>query len=807
MRLAERLVRLPERLYPGWVIAALSLMILSVLAPQWLLVENTPTGGDIGAHVLGPAALRDILLPSGRIMGWSNAWFAGFPLFYFYFPLPSIVIVILDVVLSYGVAFKLVTVAGLLTLPFATYFLSRSMGFGRIVGVVSAAAGVMFALIESFTIYGGNVASTLAGEFSYSWSFSLGLIYLGLLIRVADGQRRLLPATVLVFAATALCHVLTTLVLVLGTLALLAWKNSRRPLIVTSAWAFCLTAFWSVPLIVNLPNASDMAWYPLNDWKEFIPTELWVVLPLLPVGAFWAIRRSRRNAGTWKVVPLLVMTLIPVVYFPLPIKISEMFPDLFLDEHWKLWNGRLLPYWFFGATFFATLAVGAFIATVARRLPRHLSPLSAMIIPVVVGGILGGAFSYYSDPPVGFVAMVAVGALIGIILALRGRPVATGKLMAATVALGLAAGAWAGVSFIGSWAEWNYSGYENKDSWPELRDMVTLVSSLEPGRVIYENNSEIDKYGTPLAPMLIPYWSDWKHPSVEGLYYESSVSMPFIFVAIGEMSSQSSNPVPGLRYHNLSMDRGLRHMDTFGIRYYISYTPEAADEARRFADLREVGSAPPFHVFEAPPTEMVEVARFRPSVYENEPGGEPDFFNFSLAWFDAPHLSHLWVVEEEPPDSGWATVSTPAQLRPAPLPDHTGMVSNVVVDDHRISFNTEAIGLPHLVKISYFPNWRATGAKGPYLVAPSLMLVVPTDSEVVIEFSNTWAEWLGWALTLVGIVAIALPGWRRKVTEWATVNAPEPPTREEGAPLDHLSEELVGGQVADAQGASETEQE
>ena len=32
----------------------------------------------MGAHVLGPAYLRDVLLPGGRIIGWSNYWFAGF---------------------------------------------------------------------------------------------------------------------------------------------------------------------------------------------------------------------------------------------------------------------------------------------------------------------------------------------------------------------------------------------------------------------------------------------------------------------------------------------------------------------------------------------------------------------------------------------------------------------------------------------------------------------------------------------------------------------------------------------------------
>ena len=45
--------------------------------PQ-LLTATTPTGGDMGAHVLLPRLLADSLLPSGRIMGWTNGWYAGF---------------------------------------------------------------------------------------------------------------------------------------------------------------------------------------------------------------------------------------------------------------------------------------------------------------------------------------------------------------------------------------------------------------------------------------------------------------------------------------------------------------------------------------------------------------------------------------------------------------------------------------------------------------------------------------------------------------------------------------------------------
>ena len=764
--------RLSAHWYPGWVLVVLSGMVLAVLSPHLLFVENTPSGGDMGAHVLGPAAMRDVLLPSGRLLGWSNAWFAGFPLFYFYFPLPAFVIVLLDVFLPYGVAFKLITVGGLLLLPPAVYFLTRGLGFQRLVALVAAAGGTVYALMESFTIYGGNVASTLAGEFTYAWSFSLGFIYLGLLIRVIEGESRLLPATAAVFCITVLCHLLTTLLLVVGTLAFLTLRRARRPLMVTSAWAFALTGFWSVPFLVNLGYSSDLAWSPLTKWREFFPTEIWVLLPLALVGLIWALRRARRVGETWKIVPLLITTVAPIIYFPLPIRLTRQFPELFLDDRWKLYNGRLLPYWYFGVVFFAMLAVGALALVVARRLPRSASPKAAAVTAVVsvslVVGILLPATDARGRWQIVFGA-VLVGMAVVAVLYVRQQPIPVKRLLAGALALAIGAGSLAGVSYLAGWSRWNYSGYEAKEGWTEYRDMNTLVAGLEPGRVLWENNRDIDRYGTPMAPMLIPYWSEWSHPSMEGLFFESSMSMPFIFITISEMSKQGSNPVPGLRYHNLQMDRGLRHLDMFGVRYYISFTPEATEEAAGFSELREVGVAGPFHIYEAPPTQLVEVARFQPSVFVREPDGEPDFFNFALAWFETINNADLWVVAEAPPEYGWPAVSDPSRLRPVVLPEQDGSVSNVVIEDHRISFETEAVGVPHLVKVSYFPNWNATGAEGPYLAAPSLMLVIPTESRVVLEFQNTWAEWLGWGLTVLGLGLLAVPRTRRWLTEWATL--------------------------------------
>ena len=63
------------------------------LGPKEIFLTTTPTGGDMGAHVWGPAFLRDELLPSLQLRGWTSDWYAGFPAMHFYMVLPYLMIV------------------------------------------------------------------------------------------------------------------------------------------------------------------------------------------------------------------------------------------------------------------------------------------------------------------------------------------------------------------------------------------------------------------------------------------------------------------------------------------------------------------------------------------------------------------------------------------------------------------------------------------------------------------------------------------------------------------------------------------
>ncbi|NND84256.1 MAG: hypothetical protein HKN46_03820 [Acidimicrobiia bacterium] len=127
----------------------------------------------------------------------------------------------------------------------------------------------------------------------------------------------------------------------------------------------------------------------------------------------------------------------------------------------------------------------------------------------------------------------------------------------------------------------------------------------------------------------------------------------------------------------------------------------------------------------------------------------PGFTDFAVDWYADLGLQEQWVVDEGPED--WPRVTSLDEVAALPTIDGSGEVTDVRIEDERISFSTTAIGVPHLIKISYFPNWSATGADGPYYAAPSFLMVVPTEGDVVLEFANTWVEWAGVAMTLVAV--------------------------------------------------------
>ena len=74
------------------------IVLILFLRVDLVFENNTPTGGDMGAHIVAIDTFIKDFMPNFQINGWSNDWFGGYPLYYFYFPLPAIITFILNLI-------------------------------------------------------------------------------------------------------------------------------------------------------------------------------------------------------------------------------------------------------------------------------------------------------------------------------------------------------------------------------------------------------------------------------------------------------------------------------------------------------------------------------------------------------------------------------------------------------------------------------------------------------------------------------------------------------------------------------------
>ena len=129
--------------------------------------------------------------------------------------------------------------------------------------------------------------------------------------------------------------------------------------------------------------------------------------------------------------------------------------------------------------------------------------------------------------------------------------------------------------FVDGWARWNFTGYEGKSAYGEYHDVVQTMKRLgeDPahgcGRALWENNGELNKYGTTMGLMLLPFWTKGCIGSMEGLYFEAAGTTPYHFVAAAALSKQSSNPVRELRYDDNKAALGVRYLQELGVRVVI----------------------------------------------------------------------------------------------------------------------------------------------------------------------------------------------------------------------------------------------
>ena len=732
----------------GWITFGIVLgavvFTLAQLHPDLLFSNSTPTGGDMGAHVWGPAYLRDHLLPHFRLSGWAPDWYAGFPMYQFYMVIPALAVVLVNLILPYGLALKLVSIAGVLTLPIAAWAFGKLSGLKFPVPALFAALSVIFLFDESFTIYGGNIASTMAGEFSFSIALSIAFVYFGVLARgLRTGRLRALAAVLL--ALCVLCHLIVAIFAAAGTVVwflLYADRHRFKWLATMLPVGALLTAFWVMPFFLRRHYLTDMGYERRTDYVNMLFPFTWkwdvVLFALGAIGLIASVVRRQRT-GIW----LGLMTLIYgawIVVWP-----QSMF-----------WNARLTPFYYICRYLLAAIGVAEIGLWLASKAARLVAPGARRVVTLLT-------------PVVG--AGICV-----VILGMSLRILPGGHLV--TKEGGGTAYSWLGLestktAFVDDWAKWNYAGYEGKPAYGEYRGVMTTMDDVGKtngcGRAEWEYDAELNQYGTPMAMMLLPFWTDGCIGSMEGLFFESSATTPYHFLASSALSAAPSRPVRNLRYDPLNVAKGVQYMQLLGVKYYMAFSPAAVKEAREQTDLREIATSGPWVIFEVADSELVTPLANEPVVVKGADKNSKSWLNMSEDFFLDPTQWGVELAGSGPKE--WQRIQSgdaPPQTALEPV-----NVSNITTDDDRISFDVDQVGVPVLVKVSYFPNWQASGAEGPWRVAPNLMVVIPTSEHVSLHYGRTPIDLIAIFLTLLGIAGVV---WLARTPPLAF---PAPKTRPE----------------------------
>jgi len=770
-------------------------------------------------------------------------------------------VAVLGIAVPYGPAFKLVTVAGVVAMPVAAYAFGRLARLPHPAPPLLAVTTLAFLFDTSFTIYGGNAASTMAGEFAFSISLAVAIVYLGVVVHgLRTGTHRATAAALL--AVVGLCHLIpaffalgatavllvvhllaeparsgpdarrtvaagalaavaivlgavvalvaglattppavaVTAVLVVIVAILLATRVGTDPddvpvgplaiartgwLLAVGAVAALLASWWVLPFFWRRTYVNDMGWEKIavhtdgtrlwswfrdSVWPELVPGDLRLFAALALVGAVLSVA-FRSRVGVALVVTGLGLAL-AFVFLP----------------QGRLWNARLLPFWYLVVYWLAAIgiaemarALGQVVAADPRRPRRAASLVAAPLVLVLVGGFLAGQLRNApggATNPDGSYRLVKSVGIPGLV------SVDVPDLLAVDVS---------GRNFVTDWSRWNYSGYERKAAYPEYKGIVDTMARLGRtngcGRSMWEYAPDLNDYGTPMALMLLPHWTDGCIGSMEGLYFEASSTTPFHFLVQSELSKEPSRAQRDMPYRELDVDAGVDHLQLLGVRYYLARSDEARAAADAHADLRPVATDGPWRVYEVSGAELVEPLRYEPVVttaaetqreWLGCQEGEEPCPGVALDWFQDAARWDVALAADGP--ERWARVQ-PGEAAPR-RPVEPVQVSDIEEGDASLSFRVDKPGTPVLVKASYFPNWRADGADGPYRVAPNLMVVVPTDTEVTLTYGRTPVDLLAVSLSLLGLVAAVALSRRPAVALRPLRDAPGTTEGDEREPTD-----------------------
>ncbi|HWR58825.1 MAG TPA: 6-pyruvoyl-tetrahydropterin synthase-related protein [Thermodesulfovibrionales bacterium] len=696
------------------ILLAILGLLLTYFKPDLLLSVNTTTGGDTASHYYPAKFMKDYLLPHGRVSGWTFGNYAGFPLFQFYFPLPFVIMALLSYIVPLEIAFKIVSVLGIFLLPVCTYISLRLMRYEFPVPVFGALFALPFLFMEANSMWGGNIPSTLAGEFAFSIGFALSILFIGSLHNGISQKRHAVWNAVLL-ALVGFSHGYTLLLSVIASSYFLIGNRDFLKkfvyLMKVNSLAFILMGLWIVPLLYYMPYTTHYNFiWKINSFSEVFPM---ILLPSLVIALLAGA------AATGKAYSRLLKR-----RSTSPEAGNGPSPIIDLDA-------SLTFIWY------CVVISGAFYL-----LAHGINVVDIRFLP----------FLQF------FVCMIS-----GIVAGRLVQPLKLSLLTPVILCLALFLWVTSNSKYIEDWIAWNYNGFENKPQWTQFAETNRyLRGGISDPRVVYEHSSLHNAFGTIRAFESLPLFAG--RSTLEGIYMQSTPTSPFVFFIQSEISEEISCPLPDYGCSSRNFTNAIKHLTMFNTRHFIVRSNVVKGELKKYPEFALRESSGPYEVYELTTNEdrYVTPLRYEPVLYETR-----NWKAVSYKWFKNSALNNVHIAFAESSDGEdlktFKKIIRGDDLEPLPqTPVDNGCAVKEKISEETIDIKTDCLHRPLLVKVSYHPRWKVEGAKKIYLASPAFMLIFPERENVTMRFSNTRVEYAGNVMSVTGllVVLLSLPVFR-----------------------------------------------
>ncbi|MBW1698692.1 MAG: hypothetical protein JRK26_18055 [Deltaproteobacteria bacterium] len=318
----------------------------------------------------------------------------------------------------------------------------------------------------------------------------------------------------------------------------------------------------------------------------------------------------------------------------------------------------------------------------------------------------------------------------------------------------------------GNWFRYNNRGYEMAPGHEEFAAVNQYLRAAYEGkgldplnapRVGYEKCDLYGPYGGDRVFESLPFFSG--RQTLEGIHYASSLASRCMAFIQTEFSRDIKTPKPQI-LSKINPDALPAHFDLYNISQLVVMTDrmkKALAGSPNFEMEARFGNISLYR-YTGAGSRYVDIPAVRPVLYAGKDWAG-DFFT----WFKHPDQNDVLLVPDKYVKNKedrtafqhkTESVLDLARFRKNRL-NRQGLEIDTRLEHLRIRFTTNRIGVPHLVKVSYFPNWKVTaGANGVYPISPHLMVVIPRENTVTLTYGRSAWEIAGLMISAGGLIIL-----------------------------------------------------